>query len=99
MKLKLSAINVLFLSLSLGLVFPTSALAAASSEYQTCAPSTTCTVGEFLYDDVYAPIATATCTLTARYPDGTRKKVAPPVRKTLAKLHDEHDFSGEDPLP
>lgn len=40
-------------------------------EYQNCSVSQNCTIGEFLYDDNYVPIATATCTLTSRYPDGT----------------------------
>src|SRR3989344_4166292 len=70
MKLKLSTLVLLSLSLSLGLSFPASALAAASAEYQTCAPNTVCTVGEFLYDDEYAPIATADCRLTSRDPAG-----------------------------
>lgn len=68
MKRKLSTLNILLLSLLSGAVFPVSALAV--SDYPTCAPSTLCTVGEFLYDDEYAPIATADCRLTAREPDG-----------------------------
>lgn len=71
MNFKLSRHIVIFVSFVLGLSFPIPVLAAASSEYQSCAPSSTCTVGEFLYDDEYAPIATATCTLTSRNPDGT----------------------------
>lgn len=51
-------------------ISPRPVLAAASAEYQTCAPSTLCTVGEFLYDDDYAPIATADCRLTSRDPAG-----------------------------
>lgn len=44
---------------------------AAGSEYRSCQTSSTCTVGEFLYDDSYVPITTATCTFTSRYPNGT----------------------------
>lgn len=43
----------------------------AASKYQSCAPDTSCVVGEFLYDDSYVPISSATCTLTSRYPDAT----------------------------
>jgi hypothetical protein len=50
------------------LMFTGSAM-AAGSEYRSCATSSTCTVGEFLYDDSYVPITTATCTLTSRYPN------------------------------
>ena len=41
-----------------------------AAEYQNCETSSTCNIGEFLYDDSYAPNATASCTLTSRYPDG-----------------------------
>ncbi|MFC1627463.1 hypothetical protein ACFL18_02845, partial [Patescibacteria group bacterium] len=44
---------------------------AIPAEYQSCEVSSTCMIGEFLYDDEYAPDATATCTLTSRYPDET----------------------------
>lgn len=54
---------VLFYS-SVGSIF-------ANTEYQHCAPESSCVIGEFLYDDSYSPIATAACTLTARNPDGT----------------------------
>ncbi len=30
-----------------------------------------CTIGEYLYDDTYAPLTGASCTLTSKYPDGT----------------------------
>ncbi|KKP72451.1 MAG: hypothetical protein UR68_C0015G0012 [Candidatus Roizmanbacteria bacterium GW2011_GWA2_35_19] len=43
----------------------------AYNEYQKCDKGSTCTVGEFLYDDSYVPIATADCTFTSRYPDGS----------------------------
>ena len=42
---------------------------AGPTEYQSCTVSETCMIGEFLYDDEYTPIATASCTLTSRYPD------------------------------
>jgi len=44
---------------------------AAVGAAQICEPGGTCTVGEFLYDDEYSPITTASCTLTTRYPDDT----------------------------
>ncbi len=42
----------------------------ATTTYQKCEKGSSCEVGEFLYDDFYVPIATASCTLTSRYPDG-----------------------------
>lgn len=44
---------------------------AAAGGLQICAPSTTCEVGEFLYDDEYSPITGASCTITAKYPDAS----------------------------
>lgn len=44
---------------------------AASGNTQICQPDTSCTIGEFVYDDSYVPVTTATCTITTRYPDGT----------------------------
>lgn len=61
----------------LALILPVAALVftkdtwAASGNVQVCQPNTSCTVGEFLYNDSYAPITTATCTITSRYPSGT----------------------------
>lgn len=52
------------------LVFPRNAWAAAGNT-QTCTVGATCTVGEFLYDDSYNPLTTATCLITSRYPDGS----------------------------
>jgi len=52
------------------LAFPLNAK-AASGNAQVCAPGTLCTVGEFLYNDAYAPITAATCRITTSYPDGT----------------------------
>lgn len=42
-----------------------------SAGYQQCTSSSTCTIGEFLYDDNYSPLTGASCTLTAKYPDNT----------------------------
>lgn len=61
----------------LALILPVAALVfaqntwAASGNVQECQPNTSCTVGEFLYNDSYTPITTATCTITSRYPNGT----------------------------
>lgn len=44
---------------------------AGPAEYQRCKTGSLCVIGEFLYDDEYNPIATASCTLTSRYPDGS----------------------------
>lgn len=52
------------------LVFPKNTW-AASGNTQICRPNTTCEIGEFLYDDSYTPITTATCTITSRKPDGS----------------------------
>lgn len=61
----------------MALIFPAAALVlpigtrAASGNVQVCQPSSSCQVGEFLYDDNYSPITSATCTITSRNPDGT----------------------------
>ena len=61
----------------LALIFPVAALVftkdtwAASGNVQICNPNSSCTVGEFLYNDSYSPITTATCNITSRYPNGT----------------------------
>ncbi|MBI3290035.1 SH3 domain-containing protein [Candidatus Microgenomates bacterium] len=61
----------------LALIFTVAALAspqsarAASGNVQICNPSANCTIGEFIYSDSYAPVTTATCGITSRYPDGT----------------------------
>lgn len=44
---------------------------AAAGGIQNCTAGSTCTIGEFLYDDSSAPINNATCTITSRYPDDT----------------------------
>jgi len=52
------------------LVFPRITWAAAGNT-QICTIGTNCTIGEFLYDDNYVPLITATCQITSRYPDGS----------------------------
>lgn len=44
---------------------------AAAGNTQICNPGATCEIGEFVYDDSYSPLNSATCELTSRYPDGT----------------------------
>lgn len=48
----------------------TSQVYAAAGGLQICQRSTTCTVGEFLYDDNYVPITGASCTITTTTPSG-----------------------------
>jgi hypothetical protein len=70
MKLKSSALTILSLLVFFSLIYWfTKPIIAV--EYQNCSVSSSCVIGEFLYDDSYVPIATASCTLTSRYPDGT----------------------------
>ena len=42
-----------------------------ASDYQQCTTSSTCTIGEFLYDDDYSPLVGASCSLTVKYPDNS----------------------------
>lgn len=42
-----------------------------AKDYQQCNTSSTCTIGEFLYNDDYTALTGQSCTLTAKYPDGT----------------------------
>ena len=44
---------------------------AASGSSSVCNPSSTCTIGEFVYDDSYTIITTAVCSIKSRYPDGS----------------------------
>lgn len=44
---------------------------AAAGGIQNCTVATTCTVGEFLYDDNSVALTGATCILTSKYPDGS----------------------------
>lgn len=72
-KVKFKPIFYLMSSL-IGLVFfvlLSFSVEAASSDYQRCKSGVTCIIGEFLYDDNYSPIATASCTLTTRDPGGS----------------------------
>lgn len=56
--------SIFFLSLNTREVF------AGNADYQRCKTNSSCIIGEFLYDDNYTPIATASCTLTSRDPSG-----------------------------
>jgi len=62
----LLAIFVLLVALSL----PKSVGATAGSP-QNCVEGETCTIGEFLFDDGYTPIATGSCRMTSKDPTGT----------------------------
>lgn len=55
---------------TVALVFPKSTWAAVDNT-KICNPGNTCVIGEFLYDDSYDPLTTATCVLNSRYPNGT----------------------------
>lgn len=44
---------------------------AASGNTQICTVGSSCTVGEFVYDDSYVALNSATCQITSRNPDGT----------------------------
>ena len=69
-KIKLKSALVMIILLTAVIVAPQSAMAAAGG-IQSCTASTTCTIGEFLYDDSATPISGATCTITSKYPDHT----------------------------
>lgn len=57
--------------LAVALVLPVNAWASAGSP-QICTVGSNCEIGEFLYDDNYAPINSgASCTITSRYPNGS----------------------------
>lgn len=62
--------SLLFIAIIAAFMHPQSIKAAAGSP-STCVSSQTCVVGEFVYDDSYNPLTTATCTLKSRYPDGS----------------------------
>jgi len=53
------------------LIYLLSSLSAKAGDYQQCITSSTCTIGEFLYDDSYTALPSQTCTLNAKYPNGT----------------------------
>lgn len=63
--------KTLYIVVSLLLLLIASRISIFAAEYQTCATNTTCKIGEYLYDDEYAAITTATCTLTSKDPSGT----------------------------
>lgn len=70
MKLKSSALTILNFLLIFGISCWVSKPALAT-EYQNCSVGQNCALGEFLYDDNYAPNATASCAITSRNPDGS----------------------------
>lgn len=57
-------------AIAAALVFPKNTWAAAGNT-QICNSGASCTIGEFLYNDSYASLTTATCKITSRYPNGT----------------------------
>lgn len=69
-RFSLKIIKAVVLITLVALVLPMEAR-AASGNVQICNPSTSCTVGEFVYDDTYAAENSATCTITSRYPDSS----------------------------
>jgi len=70
MKLKFPALTILnFLAVLAFFCWFIKPIIAA--EYQNCSTSANCTIGEFLYDDNYAPDASASCSITSKYPNGT----------------------------
>lgn len=71
MKIKNKFINTLWVVFVVVWLSLPIQVGASNSEYQRCKTGDSCVIGEFLYDDDYAPISTATCTLTSRYPNGT----------------------------
>lgn len=42
-----------------------------AADYVRCAADSSCVIGEFLFDDEYTPIATASCKLTSTNPSGS----------------------------
>ena len=44
---------------------------AHASDYQQCSTNSTCTIGEFLYDNNSSPLPGQSCQLNAKYPGGT----------------------------
>jgi len=63
--------KTLYLGIILAAAFSLVQPVSAAASPQVCTVSKKCSIGEFLYDDSYAPITNATCTFTARNPDGT----------------------------
>ena len=62
---------VLVLSLIAAVLSFPKGLMAATGGPQICNPSSSCVVGEFVYDDSYQPVNTATCSIVSRYPDNS----------------------------
>lgn len=62
---KLLSIWLLFLTVFFGTKIPVSA-----TQYQQCLSTSDCSIGEFIYDDNYQTISTATCQITTRNPNG-----------------------------
>jgi hypothetical protein len=62
-----SFVSVLFLLL-LKLFFLKTQVFAGPENYRQCPIGSSCEMGEFLYDDDFAPIVDATCTFTSRDP-------------------------------
>lgn len=54
---------------TVALMLPREAKATAGAPI-SCTVASNCVIGEYLYDDDYAPIASATCTITSRDPSG-----------------------------
>jgi hypothetical protein len=82
MKFKLAALTILNL-LAFFVIFCWFAKPISAVEYQSCTVSSSCTIGEFLFDDSYTPDATASCTLVSRYPNGNAF-LSPPVAMTAS---------------
>ncbi len=76
--------------LAVALVCATHVQAAASP--QVCTVSTTCSIGEFLFDDDYTPNTSGTCTFTSKYPDGTSYLTATPLTSTADGYY-AHEFT------
>lgn len=64
MRWRLTALLLVTYSLYLRVTF------ASATEYQQCTTFSPCPIGEFLYNDDYTALTGASCTLTAKYPDG-----------------------------
>lgn len=56
--------------LAASLFLTSSKVQAAAGGIQNCTVSTTCVIGEFLYNDDSTPLTSATCTVTSKDPSG-----------------------------
>ncbi len=89
MNRKLSAhIAITFAIFAAGLLIPKFSIA---SDPQKCIQSTTCKIGEFLYNDDYTENTSATCTITSRDPSGSLYLNA--VSLTQANAYYSHSFT------